>query len=37
MMFIAYLSDCVGLQNFIEILGGHVKCCIDSIQHDPQI
>jgi hypothetical protein len=28
-IFIIYPSDCTGLQNFIEIQGCHVNCCVD--------
>jgi hypothetical protein len=28
-IFITFSSDSVGLQNVIEIQGGHVNCCVD--------
>jgi hypothetical protein len=34
-IFITYSSDSVGLQNFTEIKGGHVNCCVDLIWDDP--
>jgi hypothetical protein len=30
-MFITYSSDSAGLQNFTEIQGGHVNCCVDLV------
>jgi hypothetical protein len=36
-IFITYSSDSVGLQNFIEIQGGHVNCCVDLTWNDMKV
>jgi hypothetical protein len=37
LIFIICSSDSVGLQNFIQIQGGHANCCVDSTWNDPKV